>query len=142
MPTPEAPILLHHYYACSWVINHHGLNQLQALADLADELDVGLGVRQMFTDPNGFLIYPFCVRVRDLDHLKGFIGAVAAGIGMDDWYIVNIHYYEQAIPFADNLRKVLVQMPLWESQMRRYADHNRDLHTQRQANPQVPDTEA
>lgn len=133
MSEPLEFIEIHHYYACSWIINQHGINQFTDIADIADEMDVGLRVRQMFTDQHGYVIYPFTVKVPDMKALRAFIERVGAGVGMDDWYIVNISYYEQAIPFAENLSKILVQMPLWEQHIRKYAEHNAELHTRQAA---------
>lgn len=125
--TPE-PIDVHYYYACSWVVNHHGLNQLAELADIAEELALDLRVRQMFTDQYGYLIYPFTVKVPDEATLRQFVERVAAGIGMEEWYIVNMAYYEKGVPFVENFRTVLSQMPRWIETMRQYADHNAALH--------------
>lgn len=141
--TPLDPIEIHYYYACSWVINHHGLNQLQAVADIAESLDIGLRVRQMFTDQYGFVMYPFTIKVPDEKALHEFLKQVGAGIGMEEWYIVNISYYEKGVPFADNLRKVLNEMPLWLDTMRKYADHNATLHDkQKAATPADSEAEA
>ena len=134
-PHPLEPIEIHYYYACSWIVNHHGLNQLGALADIADELNVELRVRRMFTDQYGYLIYPFTIKVPDEDVLHAFLEQVAAGVGMEEWYIVNVTYYEKGVPFVENYRKVLSQMPLWLENMRKYADHNAELHEQHKANP-------
>jgi len=125
---PLEPIEIHHYYACSWIINHHGLNQLADLAAIAEEMDMGLRVRRMFTDQYGYVMYPFTVKVTDADVLREFVKRVAAGIGMEEWYIVNISYYEQGVDFTENLKTVLKQVPLWEQYMRKYADHNAELH--------------
>ncbi len=138
---PLEPIEIHYYYACSWVINHHGLNQLGALADIAEDLDVSLRVRRMFTDQYGYLIYPFTIKVPDEDVLHEFLKQVAAGVGMEEWYIVNVSYYEKGIPFVENYREVLSEMPLWLKNMRKYADHNAELHEKDKANPPA-DTES
>lgn len=132
---PLEPIEIHYYYATSWVINHHGLNQLSALADIAEKLSVGLRVRQMFADQYGYLIYPFAIQVPDEEVLHQFLEAVAAGVGMEEWYIVNVTYYEKGIPFVENYRKVLSQMPLWEQNMRQYAAHNAELYEKHQPTP-------
>ncbi len=129
-PQPLEPIEVHYYYACSWVINHHGLNQLEDLANIAEELGVELRVRQMFTDQYGYLIYPFTIKVPDEEVLHTFLQRVAAGVGMEEWYIVNMAYYEKGVLFVDNYRQVLSQMPLWMQNMRKYADHNAALHNQ------------
>ncbi|MEO0563249.1 MAG: hypothetical protein AAF125_14165 [Chloroflexota bacterium] len=129
-PTPLEPIEIHYYYACSWVINHHGINQFPDLAEIAASMNVGLGVRRMFTDQHGFVMYPFTIKVPDENTLKAFLKRVAAGLGMEEWYIVNVSYYEKAVPFAENLEKVLGQMPKWEEHIRAYADHNAKLHEQ------------
>lgn len=134
-PQPLDPIDVHNYYACSWIVNHHGLNQLAALADIADELGVNLRVRQMFTDQHGYLIYPFAVKVADETALRAFVAQVAAGIGMDEWYIVNAAYYEKGVPFVDNFRTVRSRMPRWIETMRQYADHNAKLHAQHSTPP-------
>ncbi len=140
-PQPLEPIEIHYYYACSWVVNHHGLNQLGALADIAEDLDVSLRVRRMFTDQYGYLIYPFAIKVPDEDVLQEFLKQVAAGVGMEEWYIVNVSYYEKGVPFVENYREVLSEMPLWLKNMRKYADHNAELYEKHKANP-PPDTES
>ena len=133
-PTPQQPIEIHYHYACSWIINHHGINQFKHLADIAAEMNVGLRVRRMFTDQHGYVIYPFAIQVPDEATLHDFVRRVGAGLGMDDWYIVNISYYQQGVPFAENLEKVLNQMPKWEAHIRQYADHNAQVY-QRQQHP-------
>ncbi|MEM6285152.1 MAG: hypothetical protein AAF787_23370 [Chloroflexota bacterium] len=133
--TPLEPIEIHYYYACSWIINHHGLNQLADLASIAEELDVKLRVRQMFTDQYGYLIYPFTIKVPDEATLQTFMQRVAAGVGMEEWYIVNMAYYDKGVDFVANYRTVLSQMPLWEQNMRKYADHNAQLYEQHKSAP-------
>lgn len=127
-PTPLEPIETHNFYACSWIINQHGINQFRAMADVAAELGIALRVRRMFTDQHGYVMYPFTVNVPDEATLRAFVEQVAAGMGMNEWYIVNAAYYEQGVPFAANLDKVLAQMPRWEEQMRQYAAHNAGVY--------------
>jgi hypothetical protein len=136
-PTPLEPIEIHYYYACSWIINQHGINQFRDIADTAVELGIDLRVRRMFTDQHGYVMYPFTVKVPDEAALRTFLAQVAAGVGMEEWYIVNVAYYEQGVSFADNLTTVLTQMPRWEEQMRKYAEHNAGVYAALQQ--QTPD---
>jgi hypothetical protein len=138
---PLEPIEIRYYYACSWIVNHHGLNQLDDLVNIAEELNVGLCVRQMFTDQYGCVIYPFTIKVPDEDTLHTFLQRVAAGVGMEEWYIVNLAYYEKGVPFVDNYRKVLAEMPRWIETMRQYADHNAALHEKAKAQPPAADAD-
>ncbi len=134
-PQPLDPIEIHTYYACSWIINHHGLNQLRDVVDIADEMTLDLRVRKMFTDQYGYVIYPFTVKVADQSELRTFVTEAAAGVGMEEWYIVNVSYFEKGIPFIENFRTVISQMPRWEENMRQYADHNAALYEKHKANP-------
>lgn len=140
--TPLEPIEIHYYYACSWVINQHGINQFDDLATISEELGIDLRVRRMFTDQNGYVMYPFTVKVPHLDALKTLLARVGAGMGMEEWYIVNISYFEQGIPFAQNLRKVLTEIPKWEQHMRLYAEHNATLYAKHQAVAPPTETDA
>lgn len=134
-PQPLEPIEIHYYYACSWIVNHHGLNQMRDLIDIADEMTLDLRVRKMFTDQYGYVIYPFTVKVADQEQLHAFVKQVAAGAGMEEWYIVNVSYFEKGVPFVENFRTVITQMPRWEEHMRQYADHNAALYEKLKANP-------
>jgi hypothetical protein len=134
-PQPLEPIEIHAYYACSWIVNHHGLNQMRDLVDIADEMHLDLRVRKMFTDQYGYVIYPFTVKVADEQQLHAFVKQAAAGAGMEAWYIVNLSYFEKGIPFVENFRTVITQMPRWEENMRQYADHNAALYDRLKANP-------
>lgn len=136
---PLEPIEVHYYYACSWVISDYGIDHFHELATLAEHLKVGLRVRRMFTDPSGYVIYPFTVKVPDEAVLRAFVAQAAAEVGMIDWYIVNVSYYEQGVPFADNLRLVAQQIPLWEQHIRQYAAHNATLAARRAESPSEND---
>ena len=136
-PTPLEPIEIHYYYACSWVINQHGINQFHDLADIAAQMNIDLRVRQMFTDQHGYVMYPFTVKVPDEQTLLDFIQRVGAGMGMTEWYIVNISYFEKGVPFGENLDKVLGKMPKWEEHIRKYAVHNAEVYEKLQ--DQTPD---
>ncbi|MGV2437885.1 MAG UNVERIFIED_CONTAM: hypothetical protein LVT10_25875 [Anaerolineae bacterium] len=121
----------HHYYACSWIVNHHGLDHLQRLADLADELEIEVRVRRMFQH-DGLMMYPFTVQASDSDSFAVFSSYVAAHLGVVDWYKVTQAYFEQGIPLIENLRVVLHTMPKWLEHMHTYATYNDDVLAKRE----------
>ncbi len=113
------------YLACSWVINQRGLDKLTDIADAAEALDLGMVVRQTFTDPNsGKVIYPFAVRIVEEEQIHAFVLRIGAEVGMDDWYIVNEPYYRAGLDFVGNVRSALRQMPNWLPSMRAFAERN------------------
>lgn len=128
-PQPTQPDF--QYYTCSWIVNHHGLDHLQHLTDLADELEVEVRVRRMFQH-DGLMMYPFTVQVQDADSFEAFRAYVAQHIGMMDWYKVTDAYFEQGIPLIENLRVVLQTMPKWIEHMHTYASYNDDVLAKRE----------